>query len=425
MSNITYLKRLFKAYYKEKGVDLPIVNQFKKREFGFIPWDKQIIMKRHMSFNDPDNFKKYLLIEAPRHIYSSGSLYLQPDNSEMEKKDYQGCDLIFDIDVDHFYTPCKDKHDIWYCMECGNSGNGMQKKCPKCNKLKIKSLTWICDDCLKVAKKELMKLIYNFLIPDFGIPIEEMKIAFSGHRGYHLKIEEEGIRSLTGEERREIASYVSGNDISLDLLGLRKIGGIMYGLNRENIGWSQKIVNKIDDILTKNSNDHIKIILKNFGITSNAIKSFINFKTDFLQTLSQDKYNFWNIEGFGLQTWTTFLMGIINEIGAEIDEPVTIDTHRLIRYPGSLHGKTGFKVQELYPDQLDDFTPLNELNKNLDPIVFESKNKITQKIEITEQKIPITKIKGASFGPYDKGEKVEVPHHIAIFFLCKGIAKII
>ncbi|GAG86510.1 unnamed protein product, partial [marine sediment metagenome] len=63
------------------------------------------------------------------HLYSSGSLYLEPDAREMDNKNYQGCDLIVDIDVDHFYTPCKEKHDLWYCKECGAEGTGMPDKC--------------------------------------------------------------------------------------------------------------------------------------------------------------------------------------------------------------------------------------------------------------------------------------------------------
>ncbi|MFW9826733.1 MAG: DNA primase small subunit domain-containing protein [Candidatus Thorarchaeota archaeon] len=425
MDDIVYLKRLFQAYYKEKSKNLPQINLFNKREFGFIPWDKQTIMKRHMSFNTIDNLTKYLIIEAPRHIYSSGSIYSHPDNSDMIKKQYQGCDLIFDIDVDHFYTACKNDHDIWYCLECGSTGTGMQRKCPKCKKLKIKSLTWICEACLKVAKIELIKLIYQFLIPDFGISIEKMKIAFSGHRGYHLKIEDEEVRNLTGEERREIASYISGNNISLDMLGLRKHNEVIYGLLRENIGWSQKIINKIDDVLKNTTDNYIKTLLTKFGLNANAIKSFLNFKSDFLQTISRKNYNIWNIEGFGLQTWSSFLKGFISEIGVEIDEPVSIDIHRLIRYPGSIHGKTGFIVQELYPDQLDDFNPLNEWDESLDPIVFKSENKITQKLEIIEPKVPLTTIKGESYGPYNQGEKIEVPHHFAVFLLCKGVAKIV
>jgi DNA primase small subunit len=44
----------------------------------------------------------------------------------------------------------------------------------------------------------------------------------------------------------------------------------------------------------------------------------------------------------------------------ETDEPVTADTKRLIRLPGSLHGKTGLKVVTLTREELDAFDPLHD-----------------------------------------------------------------
>ncbi len=43
---------------------------------------------------------------------------------------------------------------------------------------------------------------------------------------------------------------------------------------------------------------------------------------------------------------------------AAIDEPVTTDTHRLIRLPGSLHGGTALRVTPVARDAVADFDPL-------------------------------------------------------------------
>ncbi len=424
MSDKAYLKRLFQAYYKKKKFVIPNINLFDQREFGFIPWDKQIMI-RHMAFRSPENLLKYLSENGPRHVYSSGSIYLQPDNLDMNKKEYKECDLIVDIDVDHFYTPCKDDHDLWWCEECGKSGKGMPEECPKCGKSKFKTTNWICSDCLEIAKNEIKKLINNFLIPDFGIDEKDLKIAFSGHRGYHLKVENKKIMSLLSEERREIVDYITGDNLSFEILGLTEKRGTIYGLSKANLGWSQKIVTKIEELLRKSNVEieHFLLDKRKVGFNPHIVKAFIKSKDDFLEVLSNSNKNIWSIEGFGLQKWKKFLKGIVNEIGVNIDEPVTIDIHRLIRYPGSLHGKSGFKVQELTLEELDDFNFLNEQNMTLDPIVFEGQN--FQKLEIIEQNLPATKIKGESFGPYKKGEKIDVPHHIAVFLLCKEVAKII
>lgn len=425
MSDITYLKRLFQAYYQEEKDEFPVVSSFNLREFGFIPWEKKVFMKRHIRFEHPKELNDYLLRDTPRHLYSSGSLYLVPDAREMENKNYQGCDLIIDIDVDHFYTPCKEKHDLWYCKECGAEGTGMPETCPKCKKSKFTKLNWVCDDCLNIAKNEIKKLVHNFLIPDFGISEKDMRIAFSGHRGYHLKVESEELRKLNSDERREIVDYLTGDTISFDLLGLIDKSGVIHGLLKENLGWSQKIMNKVEELLHKPKTELETILIdKNqFDFKQNYATSFLNYKDDFLELITKGERNVWAIEGFGLTMWKKFLKEIVKQVGIELDEPVSIDIHRLIRYPGSLHGKTGFKVQEITLKELEDFNPLDEANEKLDPIVFTSKKGLTRKLEITENTIPMTKIKGVEYGPYSKGEQIEIPHHVAVLLLCKEVAK--
>jgi len=427
MSDFTYLKRLFQAYYQEEQKTFPRVSSFNMREFGYIPWEKKVFMKRHLKFENLKELSTHLIRDTPRHLYSSGTLYLEPDAREMDNKQYQGCDLIIDIDVDHFYTPCKEKHDLWYCKECGTEGKGMPDKCPECKKSKLTKLTWICDDCLNIAKNEIKKLAYNFLIPDFGIEEKDMEIAFSGHRGYHLKVESEEIRNLSSDERREIVDFLTGDNLNFNILGLDEKLGQIYGLVKENIGWSNKIMNEIEVFLNKPKKEIEALLLdKNyFGFNPSVVTSFLKYKDDFLQTITKEKRNNWAIDGFRIPRWTIFLKEIVKHIGIELDEPVSIDIHRLIRYPGSLHGKTGFKVQEITLKELDDFNPLDEANEKLDPIVFTSKKSLTRKLEITEKAIPMTKIKGAEYGPYSKGEQIEVPHHVAVLLLCKEVAKTI
>ncbi|TFF96612.1 MAG: hypothetical protein EU544_00360 [Promethearchaeota archaeon] len=420
MSDKQFLKRLFQAYYEERQDSIPAVDLMEHREFGFIPWEKPIMI-RHMSFSNAQTFRDYLVKNSPMHVYSSGSLYMLPNIPDMSKKQYQGCDLIIDIDVDHFPTPCKVDHDKWYCKECEKAGKGMPPaKCPKCGGIKFDSLSWICSECLDAAKTEIKKLLYDFLIPDFGIQKDELHLAFSGHRGYHLKVQNEKIRSLTSEERREIVDYVSGHNLSYEALGLRERGNTIFGLLKDNIGWSHKIVTKIEYLLITYDNDQLRDVFTEFDLSTTVIDSLLKSKNYFLNVLSKN-HNVWTMEGFGLANWKKFLDGIVHLISAEIDEPVTIDIHRLIRYPGSLHGKSGFKVQELTLDELDAFTPLNVNEPERDPIVFQSQN--IQKIKISAIEVPPTTLKDETYGPYKKGEVVELPNHVAVFLLCKGVAQ--
>ncbi|MFX1570846.1 MAG: DNA primase small subunit domain-containing protein [Promethearchaeota archaeon] len=427
MKTYEYLNRRFKEYYKENYDKIPLVSSFNQREFGFIPWDEKIRMIRHMGFTNRDLFITHLTNNGPRHVYSSATLYKAPENQDMKNKGYLGCDFLIDIDVDHFYTPCKEDHDRWFCTNCGKKGNGMVEKCPNCKELKLKKLSWICKDCLDVAKNEIIKLIYDFLLPDFNVDIEKLKIAFSGHRGYHLKIEDNDLRTLSSDQRREIVNYITGEGISYEILGLRKKGDNIFGFSRDTIGWPQKIYREIEALLTK-PNLEIETILSDrntFNLSQSFIENLLNYKKEYLSTIQNSNSNNWTLISSNLEMWYKFLKAIVAKIGIEADVPVSIDTHRLIRYPGSLHGQTGFKVQELLLDEIELFNPLDEQTEKLDPIVFVSKLKTIQKLEIIEQNVPATKIKGETYGPYKIGDKVEVPHHIAIFLLCKGVAKTI
>jgi DNA primase small subunit len=426
MSNKSFLKKLFKSYYQTRANEIPEVSHLTQREFGFIPWEKAIMI-RHMDFDNVNKLRSYLAQESPMHTYSSGAVYDTPGRQNMETMGYRSCDLIIDIDVDHFYTPCKDLHDLWECKECGKMGTGMIEKCPSCDKLKISRLTWICDKCLEAAKNEVKKLIYDFLIPDFGINSDTISIAFSGHRGYHVKVEEEKIKLLASDQRREIVEYLTGQNLSFEILGLREKSGTIYGLNKLEFGWSRKILNRLEQLLSL-TNEELKTHLKStrfYDLSDTLITSLVNNKEQFMGTIESKDRNIWAIEGFGINSWRKFLKGVAREVGAEIDEPVTIDIHRLIRYPGSLHGKTGFKVQELTLDQIDQFNPLDEKDKKLDPIVFTGKTQVNQMVKITDTQVPKMKIKGELYGPYYKDERVDLPHYYAVFLLCKGVAQLI
>ena len=421
MKDRIYLNLLFKSYYKNKKDFIPIVDKFEKREFGFFPWADQIMI-RHKGFIIHYNFLDYLAQNGPKHVYYSGALYKEPHNPNINNKKYLGCDLIFDIDVDHFYTPCKKEHDVYHCQKCGYIHNGMGiKKCPKCKSTKFKRITWICGKCLNYAKNEIIKLIDSFLKKDFGFDKSNFKITFSGHRGYHLKIEEDKIRNLDRDDRREIIDYLTGTNLSLELLGLKTVGDNIYGLSKSNLGWSYKILTTIEMILNNWKKSEIINFFRRNGLRGDTPEIFLNYKKEILDIISNDKI-LWNLEGIGMNTWRKIILGVVKEAGVEIDEPVSIDIHRLIRYPDSLHGKTGFKAQELTLEQLKKFNPLNESNIKIDPIVFFSEK--IKNIEIIEDNVPEIKIKGITYGPYLKGDTVEVPHHIAIFLLCKEVAKL-
>jgi DNA primase small subunit len=54
----------------------------------------------------------------------------------------------------------------------------------------------------------------------------------------------------------------------------------------------------------------------------------------------------------------TLVERVVENQTAPIDEPVTTDTHRLIRLPKTLHGGSGLVVQPIDREDLDEFDPL-------------------------------------------------------------------
>ena len=96
----------------------------------------------------------------------------------------------------------------------------------------------------------------------------------------------------------------------------------------------------------------------------------------------------------------------------ETDEPVTCDIKRLIRLPGSLHGKTGLKVQKIPLDKLESFNPLN------DTVVFPEKDikiDLSKNFEIT--------IKKQSFKLEPGVQKV--PLYLGVFLVGRKLANVI
>ena len=93
-----------------------------------------------------------------------------------------------------------------------------------------------------------------------------------------------------------------------------------------------------------------------------------------------------------------------------IDEPVTTDTKRLIRLPGSLHGSTGFAVTPISLDELKDFDPLD------DAVIFSDKP-----VKVTVNRNIRIRLKGEEFD-LEKG-RYEVPEYLAVFLIGRGFGR--
>ncbi|MFX0098304.1 MAG: DNA primase small subunit domain-containing protein [Candidatus Hodarchaeota archaeon] len=408
---IEYLKTLFRAHYRGISLEKMIPSNFPNRELAFVLWNKKG-MFRHQGFIEEKDYKDTLIKQVPRHVYYSAGLYNSPWRDKMEEKDYIGCDLVFDIDCDHIDTSCKEDHDTWTCTNCGKKGKGTPPKECKCGGSKFKEKNWLCDVCLEKSKTETMKLIDSFLTSDFGMNSDSITVFFSGHRGYHVHLEDESYRNLSSEERREISDYITATGIKLSTIG--DIGFDLSntstrGFTSSDTGWRGKITKNLEILL-----DQVKKSPEKISLDKNIIDLLDKNHDELKDRIDKESRN-WTIKGIGEGKWNRILDYLVLQARCEIDVPVTIDTHRLIRAPESLHGKTGFKVCKIDKENLAQFDPFS------DPVVFKG-NK--EKIKALDD-VPEFRIGDNRFGKYEKDQEIELPLEAAVFLLCRNMGVLI
>ncbi len=386
--SLNFLKQKFNEYYNSSKIDLP--DRFGRREYAFVFFGGKGMM-RHISYNKKTDFLNFIKENNPAHTYYSSAYYKKPNAAKMQDKDWMGAELIFDLDSDHL---------------------------PNAEKLSY-------EEQLEAVKKEFIKLVFDFLLNDFGFEKKYIELYFSGGRGYHCHVKDPKILKLDSNSRREIVDYITGRDL-LDSLVFQDhtTGTKTYGQTRypsakslkmpqpDSPGWKGRISRGIIDIVNEiRESDNALEKLKEYGVKHSDAKKLIEELSD--ERVKRIK------EGNLDQTKTIrkfFLNNALRKTAVtmsagETDEPVTCDVKRLIRLPGSLHGKTGFKVEKIDIDNLKNFDPL------IKTVVLSNKD---VKIDMnTNFKI---KLKNKQFD-LEEG-KQKVPEFLAVFLIARRMAKI-
>jgi DNA primase small subunit len=311
-----------------------------KREFGIGSFGKKIVA-RHMAFNSMSQLHSFLIQEAPLFISQSVSYYEYPDARPMEKKNRLGADLVFDLDADD--VPCGKKH--------------------------IKK--WFCTQCIENVKYETLKLI-DLLTTDFGIAKKELKVVFSGSKGYHIHVRTPEIKGLSQEARKEIVDYIRMENI-------------------DKIESDQGLGKKISKVLLK------KLKEGNIDI-SNRRKIT---KPELIHDLES---------GRRIMLPKSIARKVVGEISSKIDPSVTFDLSKLIRMPDTIHGSSGLKA--CYVNNLEKFDPFK------DAVVFGEKE-----VKIMADSPEFT-LKDQTFGPF-KDQEIILPEYAAIYLILKGRGRLL
>ncbi|MGQ9725695.1 MAG: DNA primase small subunit domain-containing protein [Candidatus Bathycorpusculaceae bacterium] len=406
MSSQAFIQERFREYYER---DFSLDNSFwmiEKREFGFILFKEGML--RHKKFEDKNGLEAFLRSFVPSDVYYSCAYYEDPED-EMEKKGWLGADLIFDIDADHITTSCSKVHDEWTCGNCGFAGKGIKpEKCPVCGGEKFEVSTWPCENCLASAKAETLKLL-DMLMQDFGFSEKEIRVFFSGHRGYHIHVESEAVKSLDAVARKEIVDYVCGLGFDSALQGFSgKNSYVFETLNLKAPGWLGRTARCVYDFLL-----HAELEdYRSAGVKGNVAKAIIRNKDTILRNLStMGSYGI--VKGVGFETLRKIAEFCAKLQSTQVDTVVTTDVHRLIRLANTLHGKTGLKKVEFPISKLEDFDPFKSA------AAFKKGN-----ATVFVSDAPKFKLGDEIFGPY-KNQKVELPTAAAVLLVCKGRAEVV
>jgi DNA primase small subunit len=377
-----YLRGRFGDYYRQTGIQQP--PDADAREWGFVPWTEGAgeTMVRHRSTLDLGNVGDFLERRRPKHVYFSAGRYEDPGVSTMDEKDWRGSDLVFDLDADHLPA-----------VEVGEDS--------------YKEMLSKCQDALLC--------LLDFLEHDFGF--QNLTTVFSGGRGYHVHVRDDAVQSLSREARREIVDYVRG--IGLEPDGL-KTKTVLPGntapsriLQTEG-GWGQRVhdsllafVAELEAMPEAAALDRLQELE---GIGEGRAETIYGAIQSNREAFEQG-----NIEagGVGLRTLVdTLTESVISADMAPIDEPVTTDTNRLIRLPGSLHGGSGLAVKRLERERIEEFDPLVDAV----PETFVGHDIVVKVTEGGE-----VELGGDSF-TFDDGTH-SVPEHVGVFLMARGRAE--
>ena len=378
----------FSEYYQSLGVtDLWAPPRLRSREWMFIPWGSKP-PDRHRALPTKRILLDYLQQRGPHSCFHSTAYYHDPSQRKMSDKGWLGADLIFDLDGDHL--PGVSDNDFPGMME------------------KIQEQAWSLWD--------------DFLQPEFGFKEEYVQTSFSGHRGFHIHVRDPAYLHLDSNARRELVNYITG--VGID------VKSIMAG---PDIGWSERIdigfENVVSDLFTISSNDgdsnvlarEMDNTLKSRGIPSStaSIKKLATEAStgNRIERLREDNSRSVFTSKKLNEAFWELVKGAPLAVG-ETDENVTVDVKRVIRWIGSLHGKSGLRVTEFPLEELQPGT-----SKTFDALscthVFNTHS--SSKVELTTDDVT-ARIAGQDVSG-STGDVFEVHEAMSTFLSLKGWAR--
>jgi DNA primase small subunit len=391
-----HFARKFQQYYQHSRLWTP--PRIEQREWMFIPFGGAPPL-RHIGFHRIQDVRQFVSTKTMHSCFYSTAYWNKPNETKMIDKEWQGADLIFDLDGDHLP---------------GISDNDFPAM-------------------IDIIQEQAWSLWNDFLQPEFGFSEEFLQVTFSGHRGFHLHYRDPSFHHIDSEARREMVSHIRGEGVDV-------AGALARFTQRDAKGWTRRLKNGMGDLIDSlvdidNQVEHASRELKRLeaGLkamhereplqsqrTANSIRKLaqmMNHPEKIRRLKEESKFE---VLGQYQELFLNLLRSdksIVLGNAGETDEVVTIDVRRQIRWPSSLHGKSGMRVTEfplsqLDPDSSNRFHPLDEC------YVFGMEQ--TQRVEIIKDDIR-AKI-GSQFIDATRGDVIETSESGATFLVLKGWA---
>ncbi len=404
-----FLAKNFKEYYEKHSLrGIPAIEQ---REFGVGDFGKKIV-RRHMFFPGLKELNSFLKESVPPFISYSAAYYKRPSARPMSAKGFMGADLIYEFDADDIKTKCKEEHDSWKCKNpaCGAEGKGSVQACPKCGS-QVEVKQWFCSECLGAAKEQTFKLV-EVLSSELGFE-EGISVNFSGKAGFHVHIRSKKAISLSRSARNELIDYLTLNGFDLEAHGFGRAESSMLTcpVLRNAKGIEKRFMERLSSFIENWSAEKLAVhgnikrarssfLIKNRNIILEKMKEGILFPIPAEKPETSKKF------------WNLLIEEALREesIALSIDRQTSVDVHKILRLPGSLHGSTGLVAREVSLEELRAFDPFK------DAVVFGS-----EPVRVFINKAPKFSLGGESFPAFKQTEQ-ELPLNAAVYLVGMGRA---
>ncbi len=375
-NEMVLMKRLFASYYDNTQFGIAATE---RREFGIGNVKK--IDARHLNFSSEDEFRRYLRSNTPMFVSHSISYYDYPGATPIQMKKWKGADIVFDLDIH------------------ADGKYGAYAHLPR-------------------VKQDLIRLLNDFIIGDFGIKEEHIVAAFSGNRGYHLHVRDPAYRMLGGEERKELVSYIMGQGLDYNAF-FTLDGKKLLGPRPDEGGYRGRLARATVQVLQQQPGDFSKVF------TDEQRRAF------FISGINEGNWSRTTLKSEDIVKKARVVAMGLPVSSVDTDAGVTQDLSKLIRVPNSIHGETGLIAKTIPLDKLHEFNPWVDAVIPKEAVRSAGLSE-SMKIKFIED-VPRIEIgtvidatsEGKHVGPFKKDSEETLSTQFAAFFVLKGSANFV